>query len=309
MLATRAETVPTGPGWAYEVKWDGIRALLLVRDGVLHITSRLGNDLSDRYPELAGLVAAVAGHDVLLDGEIVAFDAAGRPSFQQLQRRMHVQSPTMIDRFVAEVPVVLMAFELLWRDGEDLTGLAYPERRAALEALGLDDRSWQTPPVAWSDGPAMFAASRELGLEGVVAKRLDSRYESGRRSRAWLKVKHQLRQEMVVGGWVPGEGNRAGTIGALLVGVHDGAGLRYVGRVGTGFDAAMLARLDALLAPLVREASPFLDAGPPPGAVFVEPSLVAEVRFTEWTEEGRIRHPVYLGLRDDRPAPTVTRET
>lgn len=309
MLATRAERVPTGPGWVYEAKWDGIRALVLVRDGTLTITSRLGNDLSGRYPELAGLVAAVGGHDVLLDGEIVAFDDAGRPSFQALQRRMHVQSPTAIARLMAEVPVALIAFDVLWIDGEDLTGRPYAARRARLEALGLVGSRWQIPPLS-TDGDAMYAASRGLGLEGVVAKRVDAPYEPGRRSRAWIKVKHHLRQELVVGGWLPGEGSRAPTFGALLLGYHDDdGGLRYAGRVGTGFDADTLDLLTDRLRLLARADSPFAAGPVPRQARFVEPQLVVEVRFGEWTTDGVIRHPVYLGLRDDREPATVVRET
>jgi bifunctional non-homologous end joining protein LigD len=308
MLATRAEAVPTGPGWAFEAKWDGIRALVLVRDGTLRITSRLGNDLSDRYPELSGLVDAVGDHAVLLDGEIVAFDPSGRPSFQVLQRRMHVQSPTAIARFAAEIPAALIVFDVLWEDGVDVTPLPYSQRRARLEALALDGPHWQTPPVA-TDGPAMFAASRGLGLEGVVAKRVDSGYEAGRRSRAWLKVKHHREQELVVGGWLAGEGSRSSTFGALLLGYHDpDGGLRYAGRVGTGFDTDALDRLRERLDALARPDSPFAAGPVPRDARFVAPELVVQVRFSEWTDDGVIRHPVYLGLRTDRDPTTVLRE-
>lgn len=308
MLATRSETLPSGPGWVFEAKWDGIRALVLVRDASVRITSRNGNDLSGRYPELDGLADALAGRSVLLDGEIVAFDDQGRPSFQALQRRMHVQSPTMIRRLSAEVPAALVVFDLLWDDGVDLTGLPYHERRARLEALHLDGASWQTPTTT-PDGEGMREATLRLGLEGVVAKRDDARYEPGRRSRSWLKVKHHRRQEMVVGGWLRGEGSRVGTFGALLLGVHDAEGLRYSGRVGTGFDARALALLVERMAPLAQAESPFDAGSVPRGAQFVAPELVVEVRFGEWTEDGIIRHPVYLGLRTDRDPTTVVRET
>lgn len=309
MLATRADTLPQGAGWAYEAKWDGIRALVLVRDGALTITSRLGNDLSGRYPELTGLVDATGGRAVLLDGEIVALDDAGRPSFQALQRRMHVQSATAIARLMAEVPASFIVFDLLWEDGEDLTPLPYTERRARLEALALQGPHWQTPPTS-TDGEAMFRASLGLGLEGVVAKRSDSPYEVGRRSRAWIKVKHHREQELVVGGWLPGEGSRAPTFGALLLGYHDEDGsLRYAGRVGTGFDSDTLDLLTDRLAALARADSPFASGPVPRGARFVEPSLVVQVRFGEWTADGVIRHPVYLGLRDDKDPRTVTHET
>jgi bifunctional non-homologous end joining protein LigD len=220
---------------------------------------------------------------------------------------MHVQSPTTIGRLAAEVPAAFIAFDLLVEDGRDLTGLPYHERRAHLEALGLEGAHWQTPPTS-TDGAAMYEASRALGLEGVVAKRVDSPYEVGRRSRAWLKVKHHRGQELVVGGWLPGEGSRSTTFGALLLGYHDGEGLRYAGRVGTGFDAAALEQLRDLLDPLARDDSPFAAGPVPRGARFVDPVLVVEVRFSEWTDDGVIRHPVYLGWREDRDPETVVRE-
>lgn len=307
MLATRAEKLPTGAGWAYEAKWDGIRALVLIRGGTLTITSRLGNDLSGRYPELTGLVDTTGGRDVLLDGEIVALDDAGRPSFQELQRRMHVQSATAIARLMAEVPASFIVFDVLWDDGEDLTARPYTERRARLEALGLQGSHWQTPPMS-TDGQAMFDASLGLGLEGVVAKRLDSPYEAGRRSRAWIKVKHHRAQELVVGGWLPGEGSRAPTFGALLLGYYDDGALRYAGRVGTGFDSDTLDLLTDRLHALARTDSPFASGPVPRGARFVDPELVVQVRFGEWTADGVIRHPVYLGLRADKDPRTVVRE-
>ena len=268
-----------------------------------------GRDITAGYPELAALGDALAGTDALLDGEIVALDDRGRPSFQLLQRRMHVRDAASVHALQPEVPVAFMIFDLLWLDGNLTTELPYRERRRVLEALELRSTRWQTPPASAEDGEGALATSRELGLEGIVAKRIDSKYESGRRSTAWRKVKHDLRQEFVIGGWSPGQGGRSGRVGALLLGYYDDDGsLRYAGKVGTGFSEAELDRLDARLSPLERDANPFMGSGVPRIARFVEPTQVAEVRFAEWTDAGRIRQPAYLGLRDDKRASDVVRE-
>ena len=308
MLATAARDLPRGDSWAYEMKWDGVRVLATVGDGRVRLASRLGNDVTASYPELAGLADAIVPHAAVLDGEVVVLDEHGHPSFQQLQRRMHVRDGRAATRLAAEHPVLYVVFDLPVLDGESLADLPYTERRARLAGLALTGAAWQTPP-AGDDAAAALAASRELGFEGVVAKRLDSRYEAGRRSGAWRKVKHERRQEFVVGGYEEGTGGRSGRIGALLLGCHDADGaLRYAGKVGTGFTERELDRLAALLAPLAVDVSPFADRGLPRAARFVEPELVAEVRFTQWTDAGRIRHPSYLGLRADKDPATVTRE-
>jgi bifunctional non-homologous end joining protein LigD len=307
MLATPSETLPASGDWAYEMKWDGVRALALVEGSNIRLTSRNGNDVTVAYPEIHTLAEHLR-LDALLDGEIVAVDEAGRASFQRLQARMHLRDPGLIRELVATVPVAYVLFDVLWLDGHLVIDLEYRERRRLLERLELRGPAWQTPSAS-DDGPQAWAVSRQLGFEGVVAKRVDSRYEPGRRSPAWRKVKHQREQEFVVGGWVSGEGSREHRIGALLIGYHDdGGALRWAGRVGTGFTEAELDRLAGLLAPLSRSDSPFADRGLPRDARYVDPVLVVQVRFTEWTESGRVRHPAYLGTRDDKDATDVRRE-
>jgi bifunctional non-homologous end joining protein LigD len=315
MLA-RAGELPREDGWAYEIKWDGVRAIAYSRPGELRLESRNLNDITHSYPELARLNRALSSHSAVLDGEIVAFDAQGRPSFAALQRRMHVASSAQAKRLAGQTPVTYMVFDLLWLNGHSVMGLTYAERRELLGELALDGENWQTPENVVGEGEALLRASAEQGLEGVVAKRLDSTYQPGARARSWVKVKRVGRQELVVGGWLPGKGKREGTIGALLLGVYEpGGALRYVGRVGTGFDERELERLSGLLAPLKRSGSPFGTGAssakaerPPREAVFSEPRLVVEVQFANWTEAGNLRAPVYMGLRDDKDPTEVLRE-
>jgi bifunctional non-homologous end joining protein LigD len=308
MLARTGE-LPADPArWAFEVKWDGVRALAYAQPGRLRLESRNLNDITAAYPEVRGLLEDLGMHEAVLDGELVAFEH-GKPSFERLQRRMHVTSPSAVKRLAASVPVVYAIFDLLHLDGRSLIELPYAERRARLESLGLGGRAWRVPDSHPGEGRRLLEATAEQGLEGIVAKRLDGRYEPGRRSGAWLKIKHTQRQEFVIGGWLPGEGRRAERIGALLVGHHEDGALVYAGRVGTGFTEATLAELARRLAPLRRGRSPFR-RGPrlPREAVFVEPELVAEVEFREWTGERVLRAPSFKGLRDDKPARAVARE-
>jgi bifunctional non-homologous end joining protein LigD len=314
MKATSA-ALPAGDGWGFEVKWDGMRALVFVDGDDVRVQSSNDRDVTASWPELAGLPAAVVATTAVLDGELVATDDAGRPDFGRLQQRMHVTNRGEAIRRAALVPVTYVVFDLLHLDGHDLTALPLTDRRRLLDQVLEPGPSWRVSPLH-DDGPALLAAADERGLEGVVAKRLDSPYEPGRRTRSWLKVKVRRRQEMVVGGWLPGEGSRGGRIGALLVGYHDqpgdGGPLRFAGRVGTGFTEAELARLGARAADLVTDDCPF---DPPPpradlvrGPVWLRPELVAELAFAEWTSDGRLRHPSYLGLRDDKAATDVTRD-
>lgn len=296
MLATAGALPPDDGRWAYEVKWDGVRVLAAVEAGRVRLTSRAGNDVTGGYPELADV--RLPG-PALLDGEVVAFDAAGRPDFGRLQSRMHVRGPSR--ELLASTPVALLVFDVLHAGDRPLLDLPYDERRTELDGLGISGPCWQVPPTFAGDGEAVLAATRAQGMEGVVAKRRDSRYLPGRRSDCWVKVKHVHRTSVVVVGWKPGEGARAGRIGSLLLAVARDGGWTYAGHVGTGFDGAALRTLSARLEPLRRE-HPSLEDVPREHArhaLWVEPRLVVDCDYTGWTREGRLRHPSYKGLRDD----------
>jgi bifunctional non-homologous end joining protein LigD len=310
MLATTGSLPKEQAGWGFEIKWDGVRAIAYSRPGELRLESRNLNDITDRYPELGRLGRALSSHSAILDGEIVALDRNGRPSFGTLQRRMQVSSRAQARRHAKDTPVTYMIFDLLWLNGRSLMGLTYAERREMLSALALNGESWQAPEHTVGHGSALLQASTEQGLEGIVAKRLDSTYQPGLRARSWVKIKSVRRQELVIGGWLPGKGKREHRIGALLAGVYEPDGvLRYVGRVGSGFSERELDHLASLLEPLRQDDSPFsAGASPPRNAIFCEPELVAEVEFSEWTSDGSLRQPRYKGLRDDKPATEVVRE-
>ncbi|HEY4631068.1 MAG TPA: non-homologous end-joining DNA ligase [Blastococcus sp.] len=302
MLATPAELPPAAEdaGWGYEFKWDGVRAVASLHGGVFGLTSRKGTDITVRYPEVARLPGALAGHDAVVDGEIVAMDDAGRPDFGALQNRMHRTGPE-VPRMAAAKPVTFLVFDLLAWDGEDLTDRSYAERRERLDALGLAGHRWVTTPWFRGGGADVHAASQENGLEGVVAKRLSSPYRPGVRSPDWRKVKNVRTQSVVVGGWRPGQGRRAGGVGSLLVGVPDDEGrLIYVGHVGTGFSAQDLRHLQRMFT--ARTTSPFSGTLPREvtrDAHWVEADLVGEVAYAVWTADGRLRHPSWKGVRDD----------
>lgn len=307
MLATNGP-LPTHEGrFAYEFKWDGVRCILHATNGVVRLFAREGSDITSHYPEL---LPAAAGRSFVLDGEIVALDEDGRPSFAVLQKRMHERSPS--PSLVASVPVTFFAFDLLELDGRPLLSRPYRERREALEGLGFHGPRWLTAPSHRERGEAVLEASREQGLEGVVAKALDSAYRPGVRSDRWIKVKNRQRQEFVVGGWTRGQGARSTTFGALLLGYQRGKGrarrLVYAGRVGSGFDDAAIERLEKALKPLRREDSPFSAAEIPGDPVFVEPRLVVDVEFANWTPGGILRHASFRGLRNDKDPLSVVRE-
>jgi bifunctional non-homologous end joining protein LigD len=295
--------------WGYEFKWDGVRAVAAVRDGVLGLSSRKGTDITVRYPEVGRLPEALSGHDAIVDGEIVAMDDRGRPDFGALQNRMHRTGPE-VPRMAAAAPVTYLVFDLLAWDGEDLIGLPYAERRARLDALGIAGYRWVATPWFAGGGADVLAASEDNGLEGVMAKRLASPYRPGVRSPDWRKIKNFKTQSVVVGGWRPGQGRRSGTIGSLLVGVPDDGGrLVFVGHVGTGFSDQHLRDLQGMFT--ARGTSPF--AGTLPREVtrdahWVEPDLVGEVAYAVWTADERLRHPSWRGIRDDLEPDDVVRE-
>jgi len=303
-----------GSEWAYEMKWDGIRAIATIRGDELSLRSRNGLDLTASYPELSELLNAVKG-DAVLDGEIVALDAKGRPSFGALQQRMGLTSPRDVERARLATPVHYFVFDVLRLGAESTQSLPYEKRRALL-IKNVKDRGPRgnpivtVPPDAGRDLDSALATSKKLGLEGVMAKRLDSPYREGKRSRDWIKLKHTLTQEVVVGGWRPGTGHRVNTVGSLLVGIPDADGLRYVGRVGTGFTDKQLAELRTRLDSLARATSPLTDvpSADARDAHWVTPTLVGEVEFAEVTGDGRLRAPAWRGWRPDKNPDQVVRE-
>jgi len=314
MLASTAPPPRTFDGWMIEPKWDGVRAVVSVHEGTVTIASRLGNDVTGGYPEMAALATtpALADRSVILDGEIVAFDdRTGRPSFQRLQRRMHVRSPGAQLR--KDVPIQLLLFDVLWLDGELVAERPQAERRKLLESLGLDGPSWHTSPLVPPASPEdLLAACRETGMEGYVAKRADAPYLPGRRSSAWIKVKCVNRREFVVGGWSEGQGGRSGSIGSLAVGCWgldrptgtSTGRLHYVGLVGSGLSQDLIRQLTEVFARTARDDSPFAERllG---HLHFAEPLLVAEVAYSEVTESGTLRQPSLQGFRTDLRAAEV----
>jgi bifunctional non-homologous end joining protein LigD len=317
MLATTG-VLPQGPGWCYEFKWDGMRALVDIApadrpagpDGV-QMVSRNGNDISRAYPEVRALLGGRDAPDVLLDGELVAFDSAGRPSFALLQRRMHVRSGTAAAQLALQVPVTYVIFDLLRLHGVDLRDRPLSERRATLERLGADRPDWVISPT-FDDGEATAAAARQNGLEGVVAKRLSSLYRAGQRTSDWVKVKFLLRQEFVVVGWRSGEGRRADSIGSLMLAVADAgeaSGWRYMGQVGSGLSDRTLGELMGALAATAPSA-PVVDERPERSGALIEtwvaPVIIVEVEYSGLGGDGKLRHPVFVGVRNDKdPADVV----
>jgi bifunctional non-homologous end joining protein LigD len=318
MLARVADRPPRGDGWGYEIKWDGVRALAFVGTES-RIRSRRGDDITGRYPELAGLAAQLEGRRAVLDGEIVSLNDDGTSSFQRLQRRIGLASEVESRRRAAVEPVTFVAFDLLYLGDRSLLRTPYSERRELLAQLGLDGPHWRAPAHHVGDGEAMLEVARERRLEGLVAKRLSSSYRPGSRSADWLKLALRRRQEFVIGGWHPGEGMRSGRIGSLAVGYWDstpeeaqrlGRDQRLVcaGAVGSGLTENTLAQLEERLEPLRRETSPFAVGTPRRETRFCEPFLVCEVEFNRWTDEGTLRAPSFKGMRDDRDAREVVRE-
>jgi bifunctional non-homologous end joining protein LigD len=301
MLATLGPA-PRGAGWAYEYKWDGVRAVTCTDGTAVRVLSRNDRDVTASYPELGETATLLAGRAAVLDGEIVALDPDGRPSFAQLQRRMHVREPAA--GLVAEVPVAYYVFDVLVLDGEALLARPYADRRGLLTGLGLTGRVVDTPAAITGTDPAeVLAAAGRRGLEGIVAKRLGSPYRPGRRSPDWVKTPFNRTQEVVIVGYKPGAGRRSGMVGSLVLAVSEpGGDLSFAGGVGTGFTAEALDRLGRQLARW-RRATPPLSGVPREharGVQWVEPVLVGEVAYRNWTPDGRLRHPSWRGLRPDR---------
>lgn len=315
MKAVSAD-LPTGDGWAFEVKWDGMRVEAGVSAaGEVVAWNGRGVPVTNRFPELAELAGAVGGRAVVVDGEAVVLDEAGRSSFSRLQHRMLVEDPGRVSGLLREHPVAYVAFDLLHLDGHDLVDLPYRDRRQLLLDLAEPGGRILVPDHSVGHGPELYAAAAEGGLEGLMAKRLDSPYQPGKRSPSWRKCKVRRRQEVVVGGWLSGDGRRADTVGSLLVGVHEpsrpGNPLVFAGGVGTGFTDQVLEDLRRRLVALRTDRCPFDEPPAAPRgriASWVDPVLVAEVEFGEWTPDGSLRHPAYLGLRTDKDPATVIRE-
>jgi len=302
MLATLTDVLPRGGDWSFEVKWDGYRALGYVRNGEAKLVSRNGNDLTARFPTVArALVQAARSPDCVVDGEVCALDEAGRPSFSAMQQGK------------PGTPIVYELFDLLELDGEPVVDRPLAERRGLLERLiDVRDKTVQLSGV-FDDGEALFTAAQEQQLEGVMAKRIASRYAEGRRTRDWLKIKTHGEQEFVVVGYTKGEGRRARSFGSLVLAVNEAGALRWVGNVGTGFTERTIGQLLDALEPLRVDDAPLTVVPKMPkvrksDVVWVQPRLVAEVKFAEWTHDGHLRAPVYLGLRDDKAASDVRAE-
>lgn len=296
MLATQGRQVPTGEAWAHEVKWDGVRALSEVREGVLRMTSRNENAITIAWPELA--TSPLGERDLLVDGEIIALNERGLPDFRTLQDRMHVRKAATAARLSREVPATYLVFDLLRLDGRDLTGEPLDVRRELLAGLGLDG-TWQVP-AAYDDGPMLFEATLQQGFEGIVSKRRSSRYVFGERSPHWLKFAHRHRVSYVVGGWRPQEGT-ADRLASLLVGEPTADGLLYRGRVGSGIGPRQGRALAELVTGLGRDASPFADEVPrvdARGTHWLEPVLVVDID-THGRGYQRLRQPSFQGVRPD----------
>jgi bifunctional non-homologous end joining protein LigD len=308
MLARSGRLPRDEENYGFEVKWDGIRALLYSDHGHPRLQGRNFTDFTPRYPELRRLGDELGAHRVVLDGEVVALGEDGRPSFERLQTRMHLASDSAVRRRMKDTPATYVIFDLLYLDGHTTMALPYEERRELLERLELEGPHWRTPAYHRGEGKALLAATKELGVEGVVAKRLDCPYDPGRRASGWIKVKNVAVQDVVIGGWTSGEGGRSGRLGALAVGVMDEGRLVYAGKVGTGFTESMLATVMRELEPLRRDSSPFEGRQPPKGTNFVEPQLVASVELREWTRTGTLRAPSFKGLRPDKDPAEAVRE-
>jgi bifunctional non-homologous end joining protein LigD len=316
MLATLSEMPGDQSGYGFEYKWDGIRGMFFLGGERWRLETRNLIDVSHAYPEMIGLVDALADTRVVLDGEVITFDEKGSPSFGRLQHRLGI-GEKKAKMLQAEFPVTYMIFDVLYLEGYTLMGLPFSERRDILEELGLEGAHWRTPPCYRGEGMPVLEAARENHLEGVMAKRLEGLYHPGLRTGDWRKIKLVDRQEFVVGGWTPiSTGTKA--MGALLVGYYEpaakgasklrGRHLVYAGKVGTGFSDRDRRELARALEQRRRDSSPFSDAAPTEGVHFAEPELVGEVEFRGWTNQGHLRQPSFKGLRVDKEPLDVVKE-
>jgi bifunctional non-homologous end joining protein LigD len=306
MGAGIAEKLPKGPEWIFEIKWDGVRGLCRIENAQLSILTRNNNPCERQYPELSVIPHYIDAETAILDGEIVVLDPKGASKFELIQPRIHNQDANAIAKMAQKNPVHLYVFDLLYLDGYDLRNVPLADRKQALAAIVKPFPLLRISDYFANAGEELLEAARHNGLEGLMAKCITSRYES-RRSRDWLKLKLTSEQEFVIAGYTPGERD---TFGSLALGYYDDEGkLTYAGNVGTGFNEQTLQQLWALLQPRVIDKKP-LERGDriPRGTVWVRPELTAQVKFANWTAEGRLRAPVYLGLRNDKPAPDVVKE-
>ena len=314
MLATLTDAAHFGDesGWAFEMKWDGVRAVAYLAAGRVKLLSRKGRDDTKAYFDVADALPKINAKTAILDGEVVVTDAAGRPNFGLLQHRINLTKPADIERTAKTYPAQLMLFDILELNGQSLIKKTYQERREILENLIPPEPGSriQVPPIFEGDLRAALETADQLRLEGVVAKRRNSIYQPGRRTHIWLKIKLHRAQEVVIGGWREGQGRRGGGVGSLLMGLPTEAGLHYVGRVGSGFNDRQLDDIQAKLEKLMRKTSPFIDVPREDArdAHWVTPSLVGEVTYGELTEPGRLRHPVWRGLRPDKSPDEVVWE-
>jgi len=305
MLAMLARAPFDSPEWSFELKWDGVRVIAFVAGGKVRLQSRNLREVTSQYVEIAELGQLVQAREAILDGEVVSL-REGKPSFEQLQRRMHVAAPS--PRLLASAPVEGIFFDLLYVDGEPLVGLPLTARQERLAAVLAEGAAVHRSQVVDSYGVSYFRAVQQMGLEGIVGKRKASSYQMGRRSPDWQKIKAISTQYCVVGGYTLGTGSISGLLGALRLGVYEGGDLRYVGKVGTGFTVRQRAEILELLRPLVTRQSPFVTDPHIKGIVFVAPSYVVEVTYLEWTREGKLRHTSFRGFRPDAAPADCVRE-
>lgn len=312
MLATLSGRVPVDQAkYGFEYKWDGVRAIWRWdgREGTLWSRNQL--PITARYPELWTMGEVFGSRQAILDGEVIALDQEQRPSFSQLQRRMHVNDPRAVARLVNEVPIFYMIFDVLWLDGRSLMDAIWMERRDRLEELALEREgaAWQKSPAYVGEGTALLQSARKLKLEGIVAKHVEGIYRPGMRSPDWLKIKIVSEQEFVVGGWIPEAGNRTARVGSLLLGYYDERGkLHYAGGVGTGFNEEDHRRLTGRLKGLAKNQSPFVERVPKSAAMYVKPEMVVQVEYRRKGEAGIVQQAAFKGVRADKQARDVERE-